>query len=246
MGRRRPKIEGTNASEYIREDLKNKIDALMINRRKILAPFPVEPRTLYRQFWTDAEWDALQVLPATMFRKRQAFTIDLPEGAHMRVESSSEDRETISVDMGEEKPFDSHHIDLDKIDPESRALIADWVPLWGRYESERIALIHRVNKVGNMISTYGQAFRLWPDLQGFFPEYGREKINKAKVASRLPDPVYEWEYYDDPEEGRIQKITGLAPDWTPQVFAVFTDMIAECLMLPEMEDMREVASGVGS
>jgi hypothetical protein len=101
--------------------------------------------------------------------------------------------------------------------------IKDWAYRWTMCVKEKSDLLERVMEATKRCNTYGQLFRLWPGLEGFFPAHGREKISSARAKSRLPDNVICADNLQSPALER------------------FSCMIAECLMLPICAD-KEIAT----
>jgi hypothetical protein len=232
MGKRRRGRKGTAAQEFIKEDLKTRIGQMMDNRRRILAPFPVAAEDLYWLAWTKQERTAIELL--------------LPYGENLfemgavmlltNYEFMDAKKYRITVRLPQEMPAKQRYntiVEWGEVPIEFAKPIVDWFPLWKQHKDERNELLTKLENVADYCKTYGQVYRVWPDLLGFFDEEGREKINSAKVKSKLPDDLMIWDHDLGKEV--------LMEEFRPAAFEPFTTMIAECLMLPEI-DAKEVGT----
>ena len=232
MGKRRRARKGTAAQEFVKEDLVRKIGRIMDNRRRILAPFPVAAEELYWLAWTKQERAAIELL--------------LPHGKNLfemsvvmlltNYEFVDAKKYRITVRLPQQMPAKHCYNTIvmwDEVPIELAKPIVDWFPLWKQHWDERNELLTKLENVADYCKTYGQVYRVWPDLLGFFDEEGREKINSAKAKSKLPDDLLVW----DRELGEM----ALKEEFRPAAFEHFTTMIAECLMLPEI-DAKELAT----
>lgn len=233
MGKRRRAHKGTAAQEFVKEDLVRKIGRLMDNRRRILAPFPVAAEELYWLAWTKQERAAIELL---LPHREKLFEMS----AVMLItnyEFMDSKRYRIVVRLPQELPAKHRYntiVEWGDVPIELAKPIMDWFPLWKQHKDERNELLIKLETVAKYCRTYGQVYRIWPDLLGFFDEEGREKINSAKTKSKLPDELLVW----DRELGKV----ALMESFRPAAFERFTTMIAECLMLPEIDANEEVGS----
>jgi hypothetical protein len=222
MGRRKK----SGPAHFMSEELKARVTKLMDNRRRLLAPFPVDARAVYDAGWSAGQHAAMNLLFDSnpgMFRM----------GKSIRLRFRANERDyNVAVTMEEERPMCDFRLELLLKDlPMSlKEPIAHWIPQWWKLHREQAQLIAKVNDCGRICKTYGQLHRLWPDILSLFDGDGREKIGSAKVRSALPEGAFKWE---DDEQGN--RVGTLREGFEPAAFTPFTAMIAECLMLPERE-----------
>ncbi len=205
--------------------------AMMDNRRRLLAPFPIAAEQLYRLAWTPEERAALRVLAKreNMFREGKKIYI---RGLQMG------DRErTVHVNLKRELPMPGYTLDIrfDTLPPEIADPIREWAPRWRELKAEGNRIASKVESVAQICRTYGQLYRLWPDILSLFDQEGREKVDHARSKSPYPCEVLVWE---DPEVEGVPPKPVLHEKFRPEAFAPFTDMIAECLMLPKGDDFE--------
>lgn len=230
MGRRRRKNPERDAKTFVTGDLKNKVMKLMENRHRLIAPFPLDLEELYQLLWTDKQREALKVLAGRegLLRTRsQMYIREIPIPAR-RNEHGDVDPDRIAsavVNLPQSRPLcNSCSIPYIDLPVAMRDQVYEWAPVWMQYQQETAEIARKVEQVGEACSTYGQVFRIWPDLQGFFGEIGRDRINSMVVASRYPDAV---RLFDGAQT--------LKPEFRPEAFEKYTMWIAESLMLPEHE-----------
>lgn len=227
MRRRR----GQSPQSFMSEELVQKVNGLMDNRRRLLAPFPVEARAIYDSGWSAQEHEAMSILEARMpDLLRKGHTIKL------RFHSKEKQRDyTITVHSEEALPMASFAMEmlLKDLPMELKKPIVCWIPEWWKLHYEQVTLVAKVKECANVCKTYGQLYRMWPDILSLFGDKGREKIGSARVRSAYPDAAHKW----DEESQSLQ----LREEFKPEAFAPFTSMIAECLMLPLARADKEVA-----
>ncbi len=223
---RRRKKPLSNASAFLASTLKPRIEALMDNRHRLLATFPIEPMELYQQFWTEEEANALELLQQRAGLIDSTCTVGVFSSPlqhnGMRV------RANITVQLGAAHPDPQSPIDVTSLPVDMQAKIAEWIPYWLGFEREKNALLMKLEEVGRVCTTYGQIVRLWPDLEGFFDAAGRRTMELKAVQSPLPKRAF---VYDS---GQIV----LAPGLRPEALAPFAETIAECLLLPEVSGIH--------
>jgi len=231
MGERRRARRGTAAQGFVKEDLVKKIGRLMDNRRRILAPFPVAAEDLYWLAWTKQERAAIELLfpyRESLFKTSSVLLI-----TNYELDSK---KYRITVCLPQQMPAKQRFntiVEWGDVPIELAKPIMDWFPIWKQHKDERDELLAKLEIVADFCRTYGQVYRIWPDLLGFFNEKGREKINSAKMKSKLPDELLVWDH-------KLGKKV-LIEQFRPAAFERFTTIIAECLMLPEI-DAQEVGS----
>lgn len=219
MSRRRRNPE-RDASTFVQGDLKNKVARLMHNRHRLIAKFPCDPVAVHRHMFTEKQWMAIEHLchAEGLLSKRTRFTVaQIPQPEDRRV--------TATIRLPAEYPCQDRQIVFGDLPSEMQGEIAEWAAIWKSYQQETNELLVKVEEVGKACSTYGQVFRIWPDLQGFFGDYGRAKVDSMVVSSRYPDGVL--------LIGSGGK--ALKPEFRPEAFERYTMWIAECLMLPESD-----------
>jgi hypothetical protein len=229
MGKRR---RGTAAQDFVKGDLVRKIGRMMDNRRRILAPFPVAAEELYWLAWTKQERAAIELLLPYGDKLFEMSTVMLLK--NYKFMDSKKYR--ITVRLPQLMPAKHHYntsMEWGDVPIELAKPIMDWFPIWKQHKDERNELLTKLETVAEYCRTYGQVYRIWPDLLGFFDEKGREQINSAKMKSKLPDELFVWD--------RELRKEVLAEEFRPAAFERFTAMIAECLMLPDV-DTHEVGS----
>lgn len=228
MGRRR----NTGVKGFITEDLKKQVDALMDNRRRLLAPFPIAAEQIYRWAWSPEERTAIRVLA-----KRARM---LREGKKIYINGwGSDGRErTIHVNLKRELPMPGYTLDVQiaSLPIEIAEPIREWAPRWHELKVEQNQLVNKVGTVAHVCKTYGQLYRLWPDILSLFNQEGREKVDYARVKSPYPPGVMGYKVDDETMPASAQRV--LLPEYQPEAFAPFTDMIAECLMLPHGDEFE--------
>jgi hypothetical protein len=209
--------------EFVTDELTKKIGTLMDNRRRVLAPFPLVPEDLYRMAWTAEERQAIRLLARErrdMLREHKSMKITLREPLCV-----------ILITLANELPMPGFSLEIpyDNLTFEQAQALGEWAPRWLELSAQQASLIQHVKEVGGICKTYGQLHRLWPDMESFYNEAAKTVVRNARVKSPYPS-----------EALLFNGATTLKPQYRPEVFAQFTSMIAECLMLPESED-REVA-----
>lgn len=223
MRRRR----GQSAQAFISEEMVKQVNGLMDNRRRLLAPFPVEPRAIYNACWTAEEHEAIAVLERREGLLRRGRTLKL----RFHVKEKRTDY-TITIQCGEDLPMVQFAMEslLTGLPMELKVPIAHWIPEWWKLHVDQVKLVAKIKACAHVCKTYGQLHRMWPDVLSLLNDKGKEKIGSARVRSAYPEGAYKWS--DDGNGNRVGK---LRDDFTPEAFAPFTGMIAECLMLPEKE-----------
>lgn len=225
MGRRR---KSQSPQTFISEELLGRVNKLMDNRRRLLAPFPVDARAVYNAGWTAEEHAAIKVLETTregLLRKGRTL--------HLRFHSKEKGKDyTIAIQAGEDLPMAQFAFQmlLKDLPVDLKEPIARWIPEWWKLHVEQVRLGAKVKACAHVCRTYGQLHRMWPDVLSLLNDRGKEKIGNARVRSAYPESAFKW---SDDEEGN--RVGELREDFKPEAFAPFTGMIAECLMLPERE-----------
>lgn len=221
--------------DFVNKNLKSEISKLMDNRRKLLAPFPIDPMELYHLVWTAQEWDALNVLDhhADLFRRSSILDlIGFPINKRtMKVHIN------LPQAMPAKNRFYGTEMKWEDVPLNLANPIVEWAALWQELNLPQQCLLTKLEEVAGVCTTFGQVYRLWPDLLGFFDKKGRTKIDTARAQSKYPDEVTTWQW----DEARQRNFLVLRDEFKPEAFAPFTDVIAECLMLPLTED-KEVAT----
>lgn len=227
MARRKKKVA---VKDFLLDNLKDRVRSLMENRRRLLHPFPVDAMAVYRSAWTTREYEAISMLfrshGGNMFRHSK---IVLISGFVLDAK-----RYTIIVKLPEGMPANEYYntvIAWSNLPIELAHPIAEWLPHWLQHKEELNKLLNKIEEVAAVCQTYGQLYRLWPDILGFFDERGRAMIDAARTQSKYPDGVWQWEEnrYVAMGERRLKE------EFKPEAFAPFNAVIAECLMLPEVE-----------
>jgi hypothetical protein len=224
MRRRR----GQSAQAFISEDLVKQVNALMDNRRRLLAPFPVEARAIYNAGWTAEEHEAIKLLQA-----RREGLLRMGRAIKLRFHSKEKQKDySITIQCGEDLPMAQFAFELflKDLPSELKVPIAHWIPEWWKLHVDQAKLVAKVKSCASVCKTYGQLHRMWPDVLSLMNDKGKEKIGAARVRSAYPEAAFKWH---DTETG--ERVGELREDFTPEAFAPFTGMIAECLMLPEKE-----------
>lgn len=226
MGWQRHRGE-SNASKFVSQSLRDRISALMDNRRRLLAQFPIDPMEIYRLFWNEQTWAARATLIKAHGEGIFVRLRDIPIfGRIDQINPTGTTR--IMVRLPEEQPMSfGWKLQFINLPEDMQTQIKEWAVYWQQHINEKQELIKAVETVADVCKTYGHVYRLWPDLLGFFGEYGKAKIAQSKAKSRLPNAVY---MYDRDKSAFIMK-----PEFKPEAFAKFSEMIAECLMLPETD-----------
>lgn len=232
MARRKNK----SVNEFVNENLKGKVGTLMDNRRRLLAPFPVAAERIYRMIWTPEERAAIRVCA-----KRKEF---LREGANMHLRMPimfNEKRLIVAVGIKLRQPLPmpgfNVSVPYESLEMAQVDALSEWAPKWLALRQEQNQLLVKLEQCGKVCKTFGQLYRLWPDILSFMGEAGQQKVREAKVRSAYPESTLT---YRD-EDGNAYPTPRLNPLFEPEAFAPFTSMIAECLMLPE-DNTTEVAT----
>lgn len=228
MSRRRKK---DSVRDFMVETLAAKVGKMMDSRRRLLAPFPLTPEKIYRAAWTPEERTALRVCARhkELLRTGQTMQIILPT---MIKEDHA--KATVTVKLAQALPMPGYVLSVpyDNLSFEQVHAIHEWIPKWVELNVQQSQLVSKVKDVGKICKTYGQLYRLWPDILSFFNDTGSRVVMNARVKSPYPEQAM---YYGG------ESAKQLRPEFSPDAFAPFTSMIAECLMLPENED-KEVAT----
>lgn len=227
MARRKKKVA---VKEFLLGDLKDRVRSLMENRRRLLHPFPVDAMAVYRSAWTTREYEAISMLARShgekMFRRSRIMLI---RGFELDAK-----RYRIIMKLPEDMPTNEYYntiIAWSNLPIEFAHPIAEWLPHWLQHKEELDKLLNKIEEVAAVCQTYGQVYRLWPDILGFFDERGRATIDAARTQSKYPDGVWQWEKTDTLQWEK----RGLKEEFKPEAFAPFNAVIAECLMLPKIE-----------
>ena len=217
--------------DFATEDLAKKIGTLMDNRRRVLAPFPLNPGMVYRRAWSDEERAAIWLL----HQNRKGM---LREGTTLIVRLA-EPLCSISITMPKPVPMPGFTlaVEYDRLTFDQAQALGQWAPQWFELMEQHSKLIDKVKQVGAVCKTFGQLHRLWPDMESFYNDAARAAL-RHKMA-RSPYPEGAMRYRDENGVSLVPPV--LRSDFRPEVFAQFTSMIAECLMLPVNED-KEVAT----
>lgn len=222
MSRRRRDVQA-NASLYVQNELKDKVKKLMENRHRLIAKFPLDPMEIYKLLYTEKQWEAVQVLQGINGLTRTSKSLEIKnvviEGRLAKVNVNFPDE--LIMAWGATVPFDDVPLHM-------QDEILKWVPVWQEYKNQTDELCRRVREVGKVCGTYGQVFRIWPDLRGFFGERGRSKVAEARVRSKYPDAACKWE--SDMDDAKWV----LKDEFRLESFAKYEMWIAECLMLPDV------------
>lgn len=209
-------------------EVSGEVRRLLNNRRRLLAPFIIDPKDLYRLLWTDREWTALQLLQEStnrLFQRERWLYIHGTPGV-MRGQK-------ITVYMPELLPFGGRDsLNHDDLPEPMQVALKEWAPKWREMHNQTERICEEIGRVGNVCVTYGHAARIWPDLIGFFHQSARQALNNAVVRSRYPDECMDW------ENGRRVRVN---PEYAPEKFEPWSIVLAEALMLPEV-DGDEIAS----
>ena len=227
---RRRHRHGLNVRDFVSKDLCATVNKLMDNRRRLLAPFPLDPDVLYEMVWTPKELDAMEVLSkhSDMLHMSSTFKLVKPKSELV-----------IHVHLPQGRPGNGYRSEIawSRVPKEAQELILEWGKEWLALHKQQNQLINKLEDLSKQCNTYGQLYRLWPDLLGFFGERGKEKVEAAQMKSKLPDGVLIVDYN---EEGHRATVV-LKEAYRPEAFEPFSTVIAECLMLPTHEG-KEVAT----
>lgn len=227
MGRRGRKDINKHARDFVSENLVHTVEQMMENRHRLLLPFPIGTDELFVHFWTPEEFKALGVLALRQKLFWKSGVVEMSAVIHYMGKPRAV---KIEINLPEAQPCAEHPLPVDQLPPEDAEKVREWALAWIEMRVDKTRLSSRIKQVARACKTYGQVVRLWPDLEGFFPAFGREKVANAKVQSKLPDDCYEWhETAADEFEA-----TDLIPDFRPENLAPFAEMIAECLLLPNV------------
>lgn len=239
MSRRGSKNPEKDVERWIRDEMASKVEVMMTNRHMLMIPFPIPAMDLYTSLWSPAQHLAMDTLRGTsllkMYREFTIIGCPGPDGRGIR---------RVAVRLDEELPLPREkEMSFADLSDEQRAAVQAWIPEWLRYQQETNKVVELVKLVGRVCATYGQVVRLWPELQGFLGEWGAERVHKAKAKSPYPEAVLEWT--EDTDQERMTSDGTLKEEFRPITFEPFSHMIAECLMLPEIEGIAHVARVLG-
>jgi hypothetical protein len=236
MSRRGSKNPEKDIEVWIRDQMGSKVESMMNNRHMLMVPFPVPAMDVYMTLWTPAQLEAMNLFRGIhVLKMHREFTIigcPGPDGKGIR-------RVTVTMDEDHPLPRDLN-MPFAGLPDGMRELIQAWIPTWMQYNKETMNVVSKVKRIGSVCSTYGQVVRLWPELQGFLGEWGAEKVHKAKAKSPYPDGAIKW-VDPDPTDSNVDVVAdGLEDEFKPETYAPLTHMIAECLMLPEIDNLIHV------
>ena len=231
--RRRKKGYGTsdnNVKHFIVEGaLKEQVESLMENRHRLLAPFPLIPEEVYRVYWTDEEWAAMQTLkPYQLLAHRRWFEIKGCVGGATL---------TVNFTDGQVYPVGEHLLAFDYLPMAMQEPIKDWISLWSHYRAEKLALQAKLKEVAKVCKTYGHLLRVWPDIEGFLGDEGKEKLRDKQVRSPYPRDAMDQLVDSAGYPIKWQ----LKDEFKPAAFEEFSAMIAEALMLPQVDNNKHIA-----
>lgn len=225
MGRRHGRKK--SLAEYLTgEMLTSKITPLLDSRRKLLAPFPMAPVDVYAKFFSKSQLQALMELRDVegLLNKRSSCYIQI---------YGVKGEALITVNLEESLPIGSgkaDEISIHNFTEEEQTTLMNWAHDWSKMHRQQDAFTTKVGEVANVCTSYGQVFRLWPELQGFFSEFGKKKVGDAKARSPYPVDALTFEGSKT-----------LKPEFRPEAFEPYSMMLAEALLLPVMEG-SEVAT----
>lgn len=226
-----------SVADFVTETLTTKVGKMMDSRRRLLAPFPLEPEKIYRAAWTPEERAALRLISRhkDLFRTGASLLVTLP--VYM---SERERAAVVTINLPYNLPMANYKLAVpcDNLSFEQVQAIQEWVPRWWELHNQQLALIAKAREAGKLCKTYGQLYRMWPDILSFFNDTGSHAVMNAKVRSPYPEGAMRWR---DEHGLAFPDGARLRPEFAPEAFAPFTSMIAECLMLPEHEG-KEVAT----
>ena len=100
------------------------------------------------------------------------------------------------------------------------------------YEIQATDVSEKLGNVFRVCNTVGQMLRLWPAIEGFLPEAGREKMLGRKVRSPYPHMAVNKTYND---EGKVIKET-IVEGWRPEDLRPYELLISEALVMAELSD----------
>lgn len=214
---------------FISEELVKRVHGLMDNRRRLLAPFPVDPQAVYEAGWTKEEREAIALL-----RRKEGQL--LREGKSMKLAFRMRDKDfVVALTLPVEQPMAWHFtLRLKDLPKDMAVSIAHWIPLWWNLNAEQARLAAKIKDCARVCKTYGQLYRMWPDVLSLMNDRGKEKIGSARVRSAYPQDAYRVERLEEGAQLLLRE------EFRPEAFEPFTAMIAECLMLPET-NLEEVA-----
>lgn len=229
MSRRK---KGSFAQEFIQNDLKNELTKLLTNRRVIRTPFPVDPMDIYQAIWSPDERVAIRIL-----KPYGPKMFDLRESIHINKIKWKDAEYRIVVKLPEPLPSNGDfwcEVDFASLPRSMMQSIATWIPPWLELEVEKTQMLGKLQSLSEHCKTFGQMYRVWPDLINLLDRQGQAVIERARAKSRLPDSLLR--YNREKDEYEIDEA------FRPEAFASFVMPIAEALMLPLDENVVEVAS----
>lgn len=231
-----------NVKHYLTSTLTEMLNKMTLNRANLLAPLPVPMTTLWKYLWSDREEHAIKLLlkecPKALDRD-WAFYV----AGHFN--RRLEQKVAYTFNLGTTPlPMGGRALEFNILPEDMQETLIEW-------EVRRIELVDqgkelagKVKAMSNVCTTYGQVNRLWPELLSFFTSVGQAKVGEARAKSKLHDDCYIWERTGEVRwdgEARFRNTGIVKEEWLPAAFARHTELIAECLMLPQApEDSPDV------
>lgn len=223
----RRKSKAKKFKEQLDNQFSETVDAAMKRRHILMAPFPLDPEAVYAKMWSEEEREAIRVLsPRSMMRSARVLYFNVP--------TTGEGRARVSLSIGDEKPIcASQSLEWGLFTKEEKQKIREWVRMWSQYARDTKNVQGAVADVVTVCNTLGQVARIWPDLVNFMSESQREVIKAMSVKAPYPREAM---YVDN--SGRSMPYERYAP----ARFEKMNMLLAEALMLPEIEGLTHIAT----
>lgn len=202
---------------------------LLVNRREILAPFPLEIHKVYEALFTEEELAAIRLLQnniGSILSMRAYVDLAIPMNdfvpSHMSYKPLRVDK--IRVMLTEPAPMPDRYsgefkerAQLQLLPPAMRDALYEWAYRWTVLDAERVDILAKLDRLFHVCNTTGQVKRLWPNIAQLAEVRIKDQLAAAKVRSRLPALVVD---------------TRDAREWSAEALEWVDQRIAEALCLP--------------
>jgi hypothetical protein len=242
--------------DYSREVVSGEIEKAMINRMKLLSPFPLDPMEVHQaiiepeihaaaaiiQNWNGTMLERDHTLPI-QWRTSSAPVVTNPFANFARGQRGSVVLKdfmaaayrpklvmvTLPYTDYLDRPYmpDRPNFFMGGLPHVMREKLTAWAEGYIKHRTEMLAIKRLTDDVFNVCNTMGQVKRVWPNLMNFMPTEARQKVEAMVKQSKLPDG---FEYNQAP--GEIYHYKNIE---------AYDVIITEALILPYDKDAKMLA-----
>jgi hypothetical protein len=217
--------------DYSREVVSGEIEKAMINRMKLLSPFPLDPMEVHQAIIEPEIHAAAAIIQnwnGTMLERDHTLPIQ------WRTSSAPAYRPklvmvTLPYTDYLDRPYmpDRPNFFMGGLPHVMREKLTAWAEGYIKHRTEMLAIKRLTDDVFNVCNTMGQVKRVWPNLMNFMPTEARQKVEAMVKQSKLPDG---FEYNQAP--GEIYHYKNIE---------AYDVIITEALILPYDKDAKMLA-----